>query len=166
MYCNCLSGVELRHRVELFLDQDVDDVEEIIVDLWRHNNRKEVYTRFYETLSVYLAAEESKVDQRRHQGLSQIPTAWSYSNLRKNLMEFQAERAAQDLEAHGPAFAESEVPSTQWPRLLFCPSNPWLESSRLYKCKFELSSELMSRSADHDHVDSEYPFFVTWLVRC
>ena len=76
-----IKGKELRRRVELFLDRDEEDIEAIATDLRRHNGRKEVYTRFYEILADYLKSEESKVDSRRHQGASQIPTAWSYTNL-------------------------------------------------------------------------------------
>jgi hypothetical protein len=102
---------ELRRRVELFLEQDPENVEEIVVDLRKHNGSKEVYTRFYEVLSLFLAAEESKVDARRHQGLSQVPTAWSYLNLRKNVIQFQAERTLIDPVANGPEFTSLETPS-------------------------------------------------------
>ena len=154
-----IRGKELRRRVELFLEQDEEDIEAIATDLRRHNGSKEVYTRFYRILADYLQAEESKVDARRHQGANQIPTAWSFKNLRQNIIAFQKERADEvpvvPLAKH-KALEESEIPSVQWLRLIFCPTNAWLETSTAYKCKFELSSKLMSRSAHHDHPDSEY----------
>lgn len=70
-----VRGRERRRRVELFLEQDEEDIEALATDLRRHNGSKEVYTRFYGILADYLQAEESKVDARRHQGASQIPTA-------------------------------------------------------------------------------------------
>lgn len=49
-----------------------------------------------------------------------------------------------------------ETPTPQWVRLLFCPSNPWLASSAAYRYKFDISSKLLSRTAHHEHIDSEY----------
>ena len=82
------KDADVRRRVELFLDSDEGDAEEIIIDLRRHNGNSEVYTYFYQCLAEYLATEESKVDPRRHQGLSQCPLAWSVPNLIKNVRAF------------------------------------------------------------------------------
>ena len=56
---------DIRRRVELFLDQDEEDVEAIIVDLRRHNKSSEVYNRFYKMMAEYLNTEETKADARR-----------------------------------------------------------------------------------------------------
>ena len=60
---------ERRDRIKLFLDQDEEDVEEIIVDLRRHNGKAEFYTKSYRIMAEFLDAEVTKVDARRHQGL-------------------------------------------------------------------------------------------------
>lgn len=96
------------------------------------------------------------MDARRHQGLSQCPLAWSVSNLVKNVVAFAAEKAQEQPSGLLKSLQPDEVPTAQWVRLLFCPSNPWLASSAVYKCKFDISSKLMSRSHHHEHADSEY----------
>ena len=53
------------------MDSDEGDAESIIIDLRRHNGGTEIYTHFYKMLAEYLATEESKVDPRRHQSVSQ-----------------------------------------------------------------------------------------------
>ena len=152
-----------RARIELFLDQDEEDVEDIIVDLRRHNGNSEVYTKFYKITAEFLDAEVTKVDARRHQALSAVPPAWSVSNLIYKIKEFAAAKAlcpiagATNAEiANSYLLTEDDIPSEQWVRMCFCPSNPWLKSSAAYQCRFDLQFNLLSRTAHHEHVDSEY----------
>ena len=127
------GGVDkaLRERVELFLEMDEEDVDEVVVDLRRHNGTPEVYSKFYEITAEFIDSEETKVDDRRHQGLSTLPVAWSVPNFINNVIRSSKEKAWQekDPEKNTPLEA-NEVPTAAWVRLLFCPSNPWVESSK------------------------------------
>ena len=145
---------------------DEEDVEEIAVDLRRHNGSSEVYSKFYEATAAFIGSEETKVDDRRHQGLSTLPVAWSVPNFIKNVVSFSREKSWQESDPENRTPLEaSEVPTAAWVRLLFCPSNAWVESSKAYKCKFNLRFKLLSRKAQHEHIDSEYAARVFKHVR-
>ena len=146
-----------RERIKLFLEQDEEDVEDIIVDLRRHNGSSEVYTKFYKIMAEFLDAELTKVDARRHQALSAVPPAWSVSNLICKIKQFAGEKALCPIAgANAYLLTDDDIPSEQWVRLCFCPSNPWIKSSAAYQCRFDLQFNLLSRTAHHEHIDSEY----------
>ena len=130
------AGKARRDRIKLFLEQDEEDIEAIVVDLRRHNGKTEFYTKFYKIMAEFLDAEVTKVDARRQQGLSEVPPAWSVSNLIQNIKAFAAEKALSTTSDIANAeisneylLTDDDVPTEQWVRLLFCPSNPWKASS-------------------------------------
>jgi hypothetical protein len=110
----------------LFLKQDEEDAEEIIVDLRRHNGKSEFYTKFYKVMAEFLDAEVTKVDARRHQGGSQVPPAWSVSNLIQKVKQFASEKALSPIAgvsnaeiAQSYLLTDDDVPSEQWVRMCF-----------------------------------------------
>ena len=129
-------------RLQCWLEAEPEDAEGIVVDLRKLNTRATSYDRFWEVMSTFLDEKEMKVNARRHGTTCEVPIAWSMNSLITDIREYAANSAANNNKFE--PLTDDEVPSEQWVRMSFCPSNPWVHSAKYYNCKFDVRFRLLS----------------------
>ena len=160
IYGDCSSGshgeadAARDARMQLWLDAEPADDEEMVVDLRRLNKKATHYDVFWEVMAAFLDHHEMKVNARRHGSTCETPIAWSVGSLIREVKDYAA-----DLEVNNGKFKAldgDQIPSEQWLRMAFCPSNPWVAYARFYQCKFDVRFKLLSRNAVNEHMDGAY----------
>ena len=103
-------------------------------------------------MGLYLDSkeEEAKVNRSRHGTTSDTPIAWSVPQLIKDVVQHAASSTPLT------EITADEIPSEEWVRLSFSPSNPWIKTSAAYTCRFDLHFKVLSRGATTDHPDGAY----------
>jgi hypothetical protein len=160
IYGDCSSGSHgeadkaRSARLEQWLATDGDEADAVLVDMRRLNKSEEHYDVFWEVMAEFLDQHEMKVQARRHGTTCDTPIAWSISSLKKEIIEF-ASNPTEHNHSFSPLLPD-QVPSDQWVRMSFSPSNPWVSAAKYYQCKFDIRFRLLSRNAHSEHQDGEY----------
>lgn len=92
-----------------------------------------------------------RVDSRRHGTTCSCPWDWSIPKLIDSIVKFSV--ASKDHTALDP---ETDVPTAAWVGMSFSPSNPWIDTSANYLCRWDITHGLVSRSAKADHPHGAY----------
>lgn len=111
-----------------------------------------VFQLFWDELAKYFDEYEAAVHERRHGSTLYLPAAISVEDLRTMI----SERLPQD----------TPIPSNEWIRLQFCPSNPYAISALRYTGKFNMKFQVQRRQLRGSHVDAKYGTYQYRLLKC
>ena len=122
---------------------------EVILDLRRANGKPNstIFDKFWEELQAYFDETPLAVDERRHGDVLHMPLAISI----RQLQEVVTER----LKKKSPD-AVPPIPSQEWIRLQFWPTNPFSDRALRYTGRFEVKFGVQVRQLRKDHVDRHY----------
>ena len=144
---SCATEKEVDDRVAQSV-LGLDDPE-IILDLRQLNGnpRSTNFDTFWEEVSSFLEESSLAVDERRHTDVLHMPVAVSVRHLRDCISE--------RLQQKYPERSIS-IPSSEWIRLQFWPSNPYAHSAVKYTGRFQVKYAVQVRQLRKDHPDSKY----------
>ena len=144
--CNCAAEKIVDDNVALALF-DLGDPG-IVLDLRSLNGdpKSTKFNVFWQELSVFLE-ESAAVDERRHSDILHMPFAVSIRHLREVMIE--------RLDKKFPGTA-NPIPSEEWIRLQFWPSNPYSSSALKYTGQFKVKYGVQIRQLRKDHPDGRY----------
>ena len=131
---------------------------QIILDLRECNGKVNAsnFDKFWEELQVFLDEITLAVDERRHGDVLHMPFASSLCHLR----EIIAERLKVKYPENCPP-----LPSLEWVRLQFWPSNQYTTTALKYTAKFRVKFGVQVRQLHRDHQNSHYVSALLQYVR-
>ena len=143
---NCVAEKEIDERVSKAL-LDLDDTE-IIMDLREMNGnpKSTKFDAFWNELAEYLEEITTAVDERRQVDVMHMPLAISVRHLRDIIVE-----RLQSKQSVMPA-----IPSIEWIRLQFWPSNPYSGAALRHTGRFQVKHGVQIRQMRKDHPDARY----------
>lgn len=133
---SCAAEKEVDDRIaQAALDLDDTD---IILDLRKLNGNPQSskFDDFWQALDEFLEESMLAVDDRRHRDILHMPVAISVRHLRETVVE--------RLEKKFPGELRS-VPSEEWIRLQFCPSNPFANSALRHTGRINIKLAVQAR---------------------
>ena len=143
---NYVAEKEVDERVSKAL-LDVDDTQ-IIMDLREMNGNlhSAKFDAFWSELGEYLEEIMTAVDERRQKDVMHMPLAISVRHLQEIIVE-----RLQGKQSIMPA-----IPSTEWVRLQFWPSNPYSDAALRYTGRFQVKYGVQIRQMRKDHPDARH----------
>ena len=97
-------------------------------------------------LGQYLEDTTMAVDERQHSNIMHIPLAISVQHLRETISEHLQQKHSTLL----------PIPSLEWIRLQFWPSNPYATSALRYSGRFKVKYAVQIRQLRKEHPDARY----------
>ena len=130
-------------RIATFISQC--DNTDILIDLrklyGKQNNS--LYDEFWEEIHILFNEYQAAVQERRHSDVLYLPFAISIRELVERVVKRR------------PGI---DVPSLEWVRLQFTPTNPYTNSALKYTSRFEIKFMVQRRQMRSDHPDSKYAY--------
>ena len=144
---NCVVEKEIDERVSKALI-DLDDPN-IVLDLREMNGNPKcnAFEAFWNEMSEYLEETTTAVDERRQGDVMHMPLAISIRHLRHIITERLQKKHTDNMPA---------VPSIEWIRLQFWPSNPYSSAALRYTGQFKVKHGVQVRQLRKDHPDARY----------
>ena len=144
---NCVVEKEIDERVSKALI-DLDDPN-IVLDLREMNGnpKSNAFEAFWNEMSEYLEETTTAVDERRQGDVMHMPLAISIRHLRDIITERLQKKHTDNMPA---------VPSIEWIRLQFWPSNPYSSAALRYTGQFKVKHGVQVRLLRKDHPDARY----------
>ena len=136
---------------------DFDDPE-IVFDLRNTNGRPhcDLYDPFWEELQAYFDETILAVDERRHTDVLHMPLAISIRHLRE-IITTRLQQKSPD--------STPQVPTCEWLRLQFWPSNQYTNRAIRYTGRFNIKFGVQIRQLRKEHPDSHYVSSLLQYVR-
>ena len=124
------------------------DNPELVIDLRRANANPQstIFDVFWKEFQHYLD-EITAVDERQHRDVLHMPLAISVCHLQ----ELIKKRLEEKFPVSSPA-----IPSQEWKRLQFSPSNPFTQKALCYTGHYNMKFGIQIQQLHKDHPDSNY----------
>ncbi|PKY60343.1 hypothetical protein RhiirA4_483933 [Rhizophagus irregularis] len=120
----------------------------IICDLRQNNGFKGTkFDTFWDKMGAYFNENSPAVNDRRHGNILYMPLAISIRDLREIIIKRLNEKLISETVL---------IPSEEWIRLQFQPTNPITESAKQYTGRFNIKFMVQARQLRKDHPDTHY----------
>ena len=130
---------------------------DIVLDLRKANGnpKSTTFDRFWQEVQAYLEMTLA-VDDRRHGEMLHMPLAISVRHLHEQIIERLRKAHPEEMPA---------VPSEEWIRLQFWPTNPYTSQALRYSGHFQVKFGVQIRQLRKDHPDRHYVSALLQYVR-